>query len=170
ISIWRAPSRPSSWMTRSAPSVNVSVMISPNSASPMCDPGSRCCVAKSLIRCISSRYDASYLLTGGSVDALTFQLIDVPRSACRSESPIIFKNPVSDVGSLATEALVQTHLLGLLAPPHRGNAIDDPQHPEGEGKGPNGSNEDGSALHEEEVHVSMQEAVRPGRVERRRGE
>src|SRR5207344_2439761 len=33
-------------MTRSAPSVNVSVMISPNSASPMCDPGSRCCAAK----------------------------------------------------------------------------------------------------------------------------
>jgi hypothetical protein len=33
-------------------------------------------------------------LPADPVDALTFQLIDVPRSACRSESPIIFKDPL----------------------------------------------------------------------------
>src|SRR4029450_10384110 len=80
------------------------------------------------------------------------------------------RHPVSEVGSLATEALGQAHLLGLLAHSPRRDAIDEPQHREGEGKGPNGSNEEGSALHEEEVRVSMQEAARPGRVERRRGE
>src|SRR5215471_11744027 len=82
----------------------------------------------------------------------------------------MFKHSVSEVGSLATETLVQTHLLGLLAHPDRRDAIDEPQHPEGEGKRPDGSDEDGSALHEEKVGVSMHEAGRPGGIERRRGE
>ena len=50
MSIARTPSRPSSWMTIPAPSVNVRVMIRPNRISPITEPGSRCRAAKILMR------------------------------------------------------------------------------------------------------------------------